>query len=73
MITDFEGQQSDALQIELVDGPPTFVAIPSARAVIRVWGGYRDGPLASFSAFSDADVSVRCLPYSFPSLPNRQT
>lgn len=70
-VTDREGTRSDSLEIVLDDGPTRrdgvdrsgFLAIPETRATLRVWGGY-DEALLYFGSYSDADVSIACLPYA---------
>lgn len=62
-VTDSEGSKSDSVDLEFNDGPPKFLEIPSKRAEIRVWGGYRETGVTYFGGFKDGDVTVECLPY----------
>lgn len=68
-VTDRAGTQSDALELELADGPlggpepGGFLAVPDSRAVLRVWLGYEGAPLTYLGAYTDADVTLSLLPY----------
>lgn len=62
-VTDKEGVSSDSFQMDLNDGPPSFLAIPrtGARVDIKV----NDGTgMRSLGTFTVDKVSAKCLPYS---------
>ncbi|TCR07277.1 contractile injection system protein, VgrG/Pvc8 family [Neorhizobium sp. JUb45] len=61
-VTDKEGLSSDTIDIELNDGPPSFLAIPRKGAIIDVRLGY--GKLRSLGQYTVDKVSAKCLPYS---------
>ena len=60
-VTDKEGISSDTVDIELNDGPPSFLAIPRKGAIIDVKLGY--GALRSLGQFTADKVTCKCLPY----------
>jgi len=62
-VNDRAGTRSDSLELSLNDGSPNFIEVPDKRAIIKVWGGYIETGLEYFGAFSDADVTLECLPY----------
>ena len=61
-VTDKEGITSDTVDIELNDGPPSFLSIPRKGAIIDVKLGY--GALRSLGQFTADKVTCKCLPYS---------
>lgn len=61
-VTDKEGLSSDVFQMELNDGPPSFLAIPRKGAIVDIRIGY--GATRSLGLFVVDKVSVKCLPYS---------
>lgn len=61
-VTDKDEADADTVDIELHDGPPSFLAIPRKGAIIDVRLGY--GTLRSLGKFTVDKVSVKCLPYS---------
>lgn len=61
-VTDKDEADADTVDIELHDGPPSFLAIPRKGAIIDVRLGY--GALRSLGKFTVDKVSVKCLPYS---------
>lgn len=65
-ITDADGTKSDTFRAELLDGPPTFLALPRKGAVVVPVIGYRDVPGSdrNFGRFTIDEVSGNCLPYS---------
>lgn len=63
-VVDKEGVTSDTCQLELNDGPPSFLALPRKGAIIDIRMGYRPGALRSLGQFVVDKVSGACLPYS---------
>lgn len=61
-VTDKEGLASDACQMVLNDGPPSFLAIPRKGAIVDIRIGY--GKARSLGLFVVDKVKVDCLPYS---------
>ena len=61
-VTDKEGVASDTFQIDLNDGPPSFLAIPRKGAIVDIRVGY--GSARSLGLFVVDKVKVNCLPYS---------
>lgn len=62
-VTDKEGVSSDSFQIELNDGPPSFLAIPRTGAKVDIKIDDGSG-MRSLGVFTVDKVSVKCLPYS---------
>ena len=65
-ITDADGSKSDIFRATLLDGPPSFLALPRKGAIVRPTIGYRDagGSEREFGRFIVDDVSGKCLPYN---------
>lgn len=61
-VTDKEGFASDIFQMDLNDGPPSFLAIPRKGAIVDIRVGY--GSARSLGLFVVDKVKVNCLPYS---------
>ncbi|WP_234186400.1 phage late control D family protein [Shinella sp. NM-101] len=61
-VTDKEGFASDTFQMDLNDGPPSFLAIPRKGAIVDIRIGY--GGARSLGLFVVDKVKVNCLPYS---------
>ena len=61
-VTDKDGKNADTFDMELNDGPPSFLAIPRKGAVVDVQIGY--GTARSLGKFTVDKVSCKCLPYS---------
>lgn len=61
-VTDKEGLESDTFDMELNDGPPSFLAIPRTGAIVDIAIGY--GSPASLGTYVVDKVSAKCLPYS---------
>ena len=61
-VTDKEGVESDAFQMELNDGPPQFLALPRKGAIVDIRIGY--GAARSLGTYVVDKVSGKCLPYS---------
>ncbi|MBX8803348.1 phage late control D family protein [Ochrobactrum sp. MR28] len=61
-VTDKEGVSSDTFQIELNDGPPSFLAIPrkGAKVTIKIDDG---SGMRSLGIFTVDKVTAKCLPY----------
>lgn len=61
-VADKEGLASDTFQMDLNDGPPSFLAIPRKGAIVDIRIGY--GSARSLGLFVVDKVKVGCLPYS---------
>lgn len=61
-VTDKEGIESDTFQMELNDGPPSFLAIPATGAIVNIAIGY-DAP-QTLGTFVVDKVSCKCFPFS---------
>lgn len=61
-VTDKEGLASDTFQMDLNDGPPSFLAIPRKGAIVDIRIGY--GRARSLGLFVVDKVKVDCLPFS---------
>ena len=61
-VTDKEGSDADTFDMELNDGPPSFLAIPRKGAIVDIRIGY--GAPRSLGKFTVDKVSCKCLPYS---------
>lgn len=61
-VTDKEGFAFDTFQMDLNDGPPSFLAIPRKGAIVDIRIGY--GAARSLGLFVVDKVKVACLPYS---------
>ncbi|AGB71805.1 phage late control gene D protein [Rhizobium tropici CIAT 899] len=61
-VTDEEGLKSDTVDIELNDGPPSYLALPRKGALISVKMGYGSN-LVLKGQFTADKISLDCLPY----------
>lgn len=63
-VTDKEGITSDTFQMELNDGPPDFVDLPTPGDSVTISMGYRETGVRKLGDFIVDKVSGKCLPYS---------
>lgn len=62
-VTDKEGVSSDTFQMDLNDGPPSYLAIPRTGARVDIKMDDGNG-LRSLGVFTVDKVTAKCLPYS---------
>jgi phage protein D len=63
-VTDKEGVTSDTFQMELNDGPPDFVDLPTPGDAVSISMGYAETGVRKLGDFVVDKVSGKCLPYS---------
>lgn len=60
-VSDKEGIESDTFDMELNDGPPSFLGIPRTGAIVDIRIGY--GTASSLGTYVVDKVTCKCLPY----------
>jgi len=63
-VTDKEGVTADTFQMELNDGPPDFISLPTPGDSVSISMGYAETGVRKLGDFIIDKVSGKCLPYS---------
>lgn len=63
-VTDKDGIEADSFQLELNDGSPNFISLPTPGDYVTIAMGYRETGVRKLGDFEIDKVSGKCLPYS---------